>query len=38
VQLVADRIAVLIEGKCYAEGTYDELKTLQDKQVQQFFE
>jgi phospholipid/cholesterol/gamma-HCH transport system ATP-binding protein len=38
VQLVADRIAVLIDGKCYAAGTYDELKTLQDKQVHQFFE
>lgn len=38
VQLVADRIAVLIEGKCYAEGTYEELKALKDKQVRQFFE
>lgn len=38
VQLVADRIAVLIDGKCYAEGSYDELKTLEDKQVHQFFE
>lgn len=38
VRLVADRIAVLIDGKCYAEGSYDELKAIQDKQVQQFFE
>ena len=38
VQLVADRIAVLIEGKCYAEGTFEELKGLKDKQVRQFFE
>lgn len=38
VKLVADRIAVLIDGKCYAEGTFDELKSMKDKQVQQFFE
>ncbi|HEY1114865.1 MAG TPA: ATP-binding cassette domain-containing protein [Chitinophagaceae bacterium] len=38
VRLVADRIAVLIDGKCYAEGTYDELKEMKDKRVQQFFE
>lgn len=38
VQLVADRIAVLMDGKCYAEGTYDDLKAMRDKQVQQFFE
>lgn len=38
VRLVADRIAVLIDGKCYAEGTYEELKELKDKRVQQFFE
>lgn len=38
VKLVADRIAVLIDGKCYAEGTFDELKQLKDNQVQQFFE
>lgn len=38
VKMVADRIAVLIDGKCYAEGTYDELKQIKDKQVQQFFE
>lgn len=38
VQLVADRIAVLIDGKCYAEGSYDVLKGMKDKQVHQFFE
>lgn len=38
VQLVADRIAVLIDGKCYVIGTYNELKALNDKQVHQFFE
>lgn len=38
VRLVADRIAVLIDGKCHAEGTYDELRGLKDKEVHQFFE
>lgn len=38
VRLVADRIAVLINGKCYTEGTYEELKNMKDKEVQQFFE
>ena len=38
VQLAADRIIVLFEGKCYAEGTYEELKQNKDPKVKQFFE
>ena len=38
VKLVANRIIMLIEGKCYAVGTYDELKNSNDKKIKQFFE
>jgi phospholipid/cholesterol/gamma-HCH transport system ATP-binding protein len=33
----ADRIIMLIEGKCYAEGSYEELKKNNDLKVKQFF-
>lgn len=38
IKLTADRIVVLMEGRCYAEGTYAELERSNDKQVKQFFE
>ena len=38
VRLVADRIVMLIDGKCYAEGTYTALKASGDPKVKQFFE
>lgn len=38
VSLVADRIAVLINGKCYAQGTLTELREMKDQEVHQFFE
>ena len=38
VKLVANRIVLLIDGKCYAEGTYDELKSSLDQKVKSFFE
>ncbi len=38
VQTVADRIAVLLDGKCCAEGTYDELAKSDIKEVREFFE
>lgn len=38
VKRTADRIAVLINGKCYAQGTYDELKKSTDILVKQFFD
>jgi phospholipid/cholesterol/gamma-HCH transport system ATP-binding protein len=38
VKRTADRIAVLINGRCYALGTYDELKKSSDIQIKQFFD
>lgn len=38
VRILANRIIMLIEGKCYAVGTYDELKKSSDDKVKQFFE
>lgn len=38
VKLVADRIVVLIDGRSYAEGTFEELKRSQDKKISQFFD
>ena len=38
IQLTAHRIIVLIDGTCYAEGTYDTLEKSSDIKVKQFFE
>jgi phospholipid/cholesterol/gamma-HCH transport system ATP-binding protein len=38
VETIADRILVLIDGKCYAEGTYVSLQQSTDKKIKQFFE
>jgi phospholipid/cholesterol/gamma-HCH transport system ATP-binding protein len=38
VKIVADRIIMLIDGKCYATGTLEELKNSSDLKVKQFFE
>jgi phospholipid/cholesterol/gamma-HCH transport system ATP-binding protein len=38
VRLASDQVVVLVEGKCYAEGTYEELKRSADPKVKQFFE
>jgi len=38
VKIVANRIIMLIDGKCYATGTYDELENSSDPRVKQFFE
>lgn len=38
VKMVADRIVMLIDGRCYANGTYEELKKSNDKKISQFFE
>lgn len=37
ILLTADRVIMLIDGKCYADGTYDELKKNNDPKVKQFF-
>lgn len=38
IRITANRIVVLIEGRCYAEGTYQELRQSADPKVKQFFE
>lgn len=38
VRMAGDRIIVLVDGKCYASGPYEELKKNQDPKVKQFFE
>ncbi len=38
IRMTADRIIMLIDGRAYAEGTYDELKKSNDNKVKQFFE
>jgi phospholipid/cholesterol/gamma-HCH transport system ATP-binding protein len=37
VKIVANRIIMLMDGRCYADGTYDELKASIDKRIQEFF-
>jgi phospholipid/cholesterol/gamma-HCH transport system ATP-binding protein len=38
IQLTAHRIIVLIDGSCYAEGTYESLSNSNDIKIKQFFE
>lgn len=38
VKIVANRIVMLIDGICYASGTYEELKKSTNKKIKQFFE
>jgi phospholipid/cholesterol/gamma-HCH transport system ATP-binding protein len=38
VEIVANRIIMLIDGICYATGTYNELENSTDPRVKQFFE
>jgi phospholipid/cholesterol/gamma-HCH transport system ATP-binding protein len=38
IRQTAERIAVLLGGKCYAEGSYEELKRSNDIKMKQFFE
>lgn len=38
VRLTANRIILLIDGACYATGTYDELKHSSDPNIRQFFD
>lgn len=38
IKIVAERIIMLIDGYCYAEGTYNELKKSTDEKIKYFFE
>lgn len=38
VKIVATSIVMLIDGKCYAQGNYDELKQSTDPKIKTFFE
>jgi phospholipid/cholesterol/gamma-HCH transport system ATP-binding protein len=38
VKITANRILMLIDGMCYASGTYDELSISQDEKVKHFFD
>jgi phospholipid/cholesterol/gamma-HCH transport system ATP-binding protein len=38
VKLISDKIVMLIDGTCYAEGSYSELENSTDTKIKQFFE
>ena len=38
VQMTANRVAMLIDGRCYGIGTYDQLRQSPDDQINDFFE
>jgi phospholipid/cholesterol/gamma-HCH transport system ATP-binding protein len=38
VKITSNRIILLIDGGCYASGTYDELKKSSDSKIKQFFD
>jgi phospholipid/cholesterol/gamma-HCH transport system ATP-binding protein len=38
VKQASDRVVILLEGRCYASGTYAQLKQNTDLKVKQFFE
>ncbi len=38
VKLVSNRVVMLIDGMCYASGTYDELNKSTDTKIHKFFE
>ncbi len=37
-KITANNIVILIDGKCYASGTFEELKKISDIKVKQFFD
>lgn len=37
VKITADRIALLLEGRCYALGSYQELSCSEDTRIKEFF-
>jgi phospholipid/cholesterol/gamma-HCH transport system ATP-binding protein len=38
IKATADRVVMLIDGKCYAEGSFEKLIENNDPKVKQFFE
>lgn len=38
VKMASDRVAMLIDGKCYTTGTYEELSASRDEKIRQFFQ
>ncbi len=38
VKMASTRVVILVDGKCYANGTYDDLRLNNDPKVKQFFE
>ncbi|MDB5276269.1 MAG: Phosphonate-transporting ATPase [Ferruginibacter sp.] len=38
VRMTSDRVVILVEGKCYANDTWDRLQQNKDPKVKQFFE
>lgn len=38
VRMASDRVVILIDGRCYANGTFDQLKQSTEPKVKQFFE
>jgi phospholipid/cholesterol/gamma-HCH transport system ATP-binding protein len=38
VRLASDRVVILLDGRCYANGTFEQLKRSDDPKVKQFFE
>lgn len=38
IDIVSNRIIMLIDGRCYAQGRFDILKDSKDKKVKEFFE
>jgi len=38
VRRTSDKVAVLIDGKCHAQGTFGDLQDTADPQIKQFFE
>ena len=37
VRLTADRVALLVDGHCYTEGSYEELRQREDPRIHEFF-
>jgi len=38
IRITSNRVIMLIDGKCYANGTFDELQAIPDPKIREFFE